>query len=96
VRTGLIQDGTGQVRGSSPHPLLLTGCCWSRLSTLQAYQAGQWDIATEVLSRCLTSRRDAAGAVLEDGPSRVLLEYMKQYNCVAPTSWRGFRELTEK
>lgn len=65
-------------------------------SPLQAYQQGSWEAAAEILTHCLTARRDSQGDTVVDGPSRVLLEYMRQYNNVAPPSWRGFRELTEK
>ena len=31
-----------------------------------------------------------------DGPSRTLLEYMKERNYVAPKDWKGYRPLTSK
>jgi hypothetical protein len=37
-----------------------------------------------------------SSAVLGDGPSITLLEYMKERNYKAPADWAGFRPLTSK
>jgi len=31
-----------------------------------------------------------------DGPIKTLMNYMKEFKFVAPESWKGYRELTEK
>jgi hypothetical protein len=35
-------------------------------------------------------------AVLGDGPSQTLLDYMREHNFTAPDTWQGFRPLTSK
>eukprot|EP00955_Chlamydomonas_euryale_P048569 354023-Chlamydomonas_euryale.AAC.2 len=37
-----------------------------------------------------------SGEMIEDGPSRVLLQHMAGYDYVAPKGWAGHRALTEK
>ncbi len=62
----------------------------------QAYLAGRWPEARAALERLATARRGSDGAAVDDGPARVLLGFMGQSGFVAPPSWAGFRELTEK
>mmetsp|Transcript_67151 Transcript_67151/g.212609 ORF Transcript_67151/g.212609 Transcript_67151/m.212609 type:complete len:594 (-) Transcript_67151:201-1982(-) len=61
-----------------------------------AYRDGNWSVAKEILDKCLWARYDVHGNAMEDGPSNTLLGVMKEHNFVAPPSWEGFRELTEK
>jgi len=64
------------------------------------YEAGEWGIAATVLSRTRrmlwTSGVCGPPGAWEDGPSRVLLEYMATFDNKAPPGWRGWRELREK
>lgn len=54
---------------------------------VKAYLSGAWQRARELLQNVLVLKSD-------DGPTLTLLRYMGHGN--APSSWRGFRELTEK
>eukprot|EP00898_Chlorokybus_atmophyticus_P006946 jgi/Chlat1/7252/Chrsp58S06894 len=63
---------------------------------LQAYLAGDWSVAREVLRECEYMRRDAKAQPLCDGPTLTLLNAMAEHGFVAPAAWAGFRELTEK
>lgn len=74
----------------------LTVCSGSRLPQQQAYKTGRWSEANRVLQQCRTMRSDVHGAPLLDGPTDVLLKYMAGFDFQAPTTWTGFRELTEK
>jgi len=56
------------------------------------YEAGEWDVATEVFER--TKRWVQTPSAAEDGPSCTLLQFMRQFDFKAPKWWRGFRELT--
>lgn len=62
----------------------------------QAYREGRWEEAKQVLMRCQYGRSDSQGLLVEDHPSRVLLEVMEENGFKSPPSWRGYRELTEK
>eukprot|EP00798_Chlamydomonas_sp_ICE-L_P018652 gene18652-25168_t len=62
----------------------------------QAYKTGNWQHARDVLEGCLMARTDLQDRPIKDVPSEVLLTYMGGFNFVAPPTWRGFRELTEK
>ena len=62
----------------------------------QAYRLGDWQTAQRKLESCRTGLRDAAGGIRIDGPSDVLLNVMAEHDYVAPPTWRGYRELTEK
>jgi hypothetical protein len=62
----------------------------------QAYLAGDWADARRRLEACLHARRDGDGRPLVDGPSQTLLEFMAGHSFRAPSSWAGYRELTEK
>lgn len=53
----------------------------------QNYFEGEWDVAKGFLRR---TRRMLG---IEDGPSTALLNFMKQENFEAPSSWKGHREL---
>ncbi|KAF4727772.1 Adenylyl/guanylyl cyclase [Perkinsus olseni] len=54
------------------------------------YEAGEWKAAASTL----TETKDMLG--YEDGPSAVLLKFMRSHDCVAPKDWEGYRALTEK
>lgn len=58
----------------------------------QNYEAGEWCAARDMLRRTINMRH----AGYEDGPSRTLLSFIRQYNFKAPEDWAGYRELTEK
>jgi hypothetical protein len=60
------------------------------------YKAGQWVEARAVFEQTYTMRRDRAGAVARDQPSKVLMDFMALSNFVAPGDWNGSRALTEK
>jgi class 3 adenylate cyclase len=71
-------------------------------SAFEAYTAGRWGEARDVLTQHTLSTRVAAGteraaaAPVVDGPSQALLEVMEKQGWKAPHGWAGFRELTEK
>lgn len=63
------------------------------------YEAGEWDVAEQVLRKTKTMLRCAGGEygrVCEDGPSRTLLEFMATHKFKAPPGWPGYRELSER
>lgn len=60
------------------------------------YEAGQWQVARDVLEHTRYMLRLPDGFIIEDLPSATLLLYMKDFNYEAPDAWRGFRSLTEK
>jgi len=63
------------------------------------YEAGEWDVAEQVLRKTKTMLRCAGGdygMISEDGPSRTLLEFMGSHGFKAPPGWPGYRELTER
>ena len=62
----------------------------------RAYEDGDWPKAAEVLKSCLMMNKDSTGNPIKDGPTTTLLRVMEEHNFVAPKSWQGFRELTEK
>lgn len=63
----------------------------------ELYRAGQWAEAHAVLQETKTMRKHPmTGESVVDGPSSTLLSFVEQHDCVAPQSWSGFRELTEK
>ena len=54
-----------------------------------SYIMGDWATAEDMLSQCLKIKP-------KDGPSLTLKAFIEELNGAAPTSWQGFRELTEK
>ena len=62
----------------------------------QAYKDGDWGKAKKILSQIIEEKMDSTGAQVGDGPSVTLMGVMEEYNFVAPSNWKGFRELTEK
>ncbi|EER05521.1 conserved hypothetical protein [Perkinsus marinus ATCC 50983] len=54
------------------------------------YESGKWESTAEILSEI----KDTLG--YEDGPSAVLLEFIKSYGCIPPKDWKGYRALTQK
>ena len=57
---------------------------------------GDWGKAKKILSQIIEEKTDSTGAQVGDGPSVTLMGVMEEYNFVAPSNWKGFRELTEK
>ena len=53
------------------------------------YINGEWGKASKLLTECLS-------LVGNDKPTKVLLEFLKEYNYSAPADWKGFRSLTSK
>jgi hypothetical protein len=76
------------------HPLK-SECCAVLLCT-QDYIAGHWPRARGSFQELLMSRTAPDGSHLEDPPTKTLLTYMASHDYVAPESWAGVRELTEK
>ena len=62
----------------------------------QAYKDGDWGKAKSILSRIIEEKTDSTGAHCGDGPSLTLMGVMEEYNFQAPSSWKGYRDLTEK
>jgi hypothetical protein len=55
------------------------------------YEAGEWDVASQLFQRTKDMLRCGHGAhSIVDGPSSVLLAYMRGFNCAAPADWPGF------
>jgi class 3 adenylate cyclase len=62
---------------------------------LRHYFDGEWSQAKEILETTRTYVT-AQGKHAVDGPSESLLAVMKTHNFIAPKTWKGYRELTEK
>jgi len=62
----------------------------------EAYISGNWPAAQEILKTCEKARKTVKGNVIVDGPTQTLLAVMAEHKFVAPATWQGFRELTEK
>eukprot|EP00397_Hematodinium_sp_SG-2012_P003144 GEMP01003152.1.p1 GENE.GEMP01003152.1~~GEMP01003152.1.p1 ORF type:complete len:945 (+),score=117.55 GEMP01003152.1:83-2917(+) len=60
------------------------------------YEAGQWEVARDVLEHTRFMLTLPSGHHIEDVPSTTLLTYMKSFDYKAPNDWRGHRCLTEK
>ncbi len=58
-------------------------------SAYQKYIAGDWATAEDLFSQCLKMNP-------KDGPTNTLKNYIEELNGTPPTTWKGFRELTEK
>jgi class 3 adenylate cyclase len=56
---------------------------------IKYYLEGNWKKASKYLNLC--ENLDNL-----DRPTKVILEFMKQSNCVAPRDWKGYRSLTSK
>ena len=55
----------------------------------EKYIEGKWFEASKYFKKCLQINDN-------DTPTHVLLNYMGEYNNIAPSSWKGYRELTSK
>jgi len=53
------------------------------------YISGDWATAEDLFSQCLKMNP-------KDGPTITLKSYIEELNGTPPTTWKGFRELTEK
>ena len=53
------------------------------------YLNGKWGSAKTSFEQCLNYN-------LNDGPTKTLIEAMRAHNYISPSSWKGFRELSEK
>lgn len=53
------------------------------------YIQGDWATAEDLFSQCLKINP-------KDGPTLTLKNYIEELNGIPPSSWKGFRELTEK
>lgn len=69
---------------------------WSGAQGFAAYKSGDWEGARRILEQTKWIRQTALGQPLQDGPSTTLLDYMAHTDYVAPFTWKGYRELTEK
>mmetsp|Transcript_32833 Transcript_32833/g.32060 ORF Transcript_32833/g.32060 Transcript_32833/m.32060 type:complete len:111 (-) Transcript_32833:39-371(-) len=58
---------------------------------MNCYLNGEWEEARQHFEMVEVLKEVGA-----DYPSKCLLEYMKDFNFVAPDSWDGYRVLTEK
>lgn len=61
---------------------------------LTNYLSGHWDVAREQLEKA--DKMMASNDIGGDGPSRAILNYMKEHEYVCPPSWQGHRPLTSK
>jgi class 3 adenylate cyclase len=56
---------------------------------IQNYLDGHWDKARKYLEESFNLAPD-------DKPTKVVIEYMRGFNFIAPNTWKGFRSLTSK
>ena len=56
---------------------------------MTAYQAGDWSTARTTFESVLE-------VMPNDGPTKTLLDFMRQSDFIAPVDWNGVRELIEK
>ena len=56
---------------------------------INSYYSANWKISAESFEKCLE-------IMPKDGPSKSLYNYLKKHEFMAPKTWPGFRELTEK
>ena len=61
---------------------------------ISMYLAGDWPKAKEILEKCTEHMKDSDFGT--DGPSRTILNYMRNRNWECPDEWEGFRPLTSK
>lgn len=55
----------------------------------EKYISGKWPEAVKYFKKCLLINPN-------DKPTHVLLDYMNEFNSIAPANWKGYRELTSK
>ena len=60
------------------------------------YLAGEWENSRVLLEKANEIMGFLAPALGGDGPSLTLLQYMKNQNYEAPSTWKGYRPLTAK
>ena len=53
------------------------------------YILGDWATAEDLFAQCLKMNPN-------DGPTITLKNYIEELNGTPPTTWKGFRELTDK
>lgn len=56
---------------------------------VNSYLQGDWPLSKKFFERSLEMKPN-------DKPTKVLLNYMKEFNYKSPETWKGCRELTEK
>lgn len=56
---------------------------------LKYYSSGQWDKSKLFLDMCVKLYEN-------DGPVKMIYEYMESFNFISPFDWKGFRALTSK
>ena len=56
---------------------------------IEKYIAGEWKVAKKTLEVCVKASPHIGG----DGPSRAVLDFMKEHNYEAPAAWPGYRVL---
>ena len=66
------------------------------LQGFSAYREGSWLQAKQILEQTKFMRRTLLGQPLQDGPSNTLLNFMAGHDYMAPFTWKGYRELTDK
>ena len=59
--------------------------CWKR--AIEAYEVGEWKYSNELLTDILQMQRT-------DGPAQVLRHLFESFDFHAPSTWKGYRELT--
>lgn len=57
------------------------------------YEAGEWHIAAEVFKRTRTITSNDGTREWPDGPSCLLLEYIRSFGGAPPPGWPGYREV---
>ena len=55
----------------------------------EKYIEGKWFDAVKYFKKCQQINSD-------DTPTKILIEYMGEFNNIAPSTWKGYRELTSK
>jgi class 3 adenylate cyclase len=63
---------------------------------ITAYLNGDWIAAKECLEKADSMMLEAAPSLGGDGPSKTILNYMKNREFKCPSDWKGYRPLTSK
>jgi class 3 adenylate cyclase len=63
---------------------------------IAAYLSGDWTAAKELLEKADRMMLELVPSLEGDGPSKTILNYMKNRSFQVPSDWKGYRPLTSK